>query len=394
MKPLSERTQFLKQSDIRAVTQLVNQYNGINLGQGICDLPTPDPVAEGAIEAINQHNSIYSYHSGISKLRKSVLDKINSFNGIPAKSEENIMISNGSTGAFVATVLSLLNPGDEVIQPEPFYGYHVNLLKILGFKPVFVPTEDKTWAIDFDAIEAAITPKTKAIIVTTPGNPTGKVWTDEELKKLLQLIKKHDLWAITDEVYEYMTYDGRSHNSLAAIDGAFERTITISSFSKTFNMTGWRLGYAAGPEEVIAKMGLISDLIYICPPTPLQHGLHEGLQMSDEYFDDMLKNYHIRRDMFSETMRKAGFSFTMPEGAYYLFAGFQELSGRVEGFENDKSACETFIKEAGVASVPGSAFFSNPEDGRYYLRFCYAKEMHILEKACEGIRKFAKKWNG
>lgn len=388
MKPLSDRTIDLRQSDIRAVTQMINRHNGINLGQGICDLPTPEAVKRGAIDAITKDQSIYSYHSGIERLRKDTVKKFQTFNKIPCKDESEVMITTGSTGAFVAACLSTLNPGDEVIQFEPFYGYHVNLLKILGFTPVFVPLEDKTWAVDFDALEKAITPRTKAIVITTPGNPNGKVWKETELTQLLALLQKYDLWAFTDEVYEYMTYDGNEHLSLASMDGAFERTITISSFSKTFNMTGWRLGSTTAPAPVIEKMGLISDLIYICPSTPLQYGLNEAFYMDMSYFTQMKKDYEKKRALFCSAMETAGFEFVRPQGAYYVFANFEALSAQRAGMLNDKQACETLIKEAGVASVPGSSFFSNPEKGRFYLRFCYAKEYDILERACNQLIVF------
>ncbi len=388
MKPLSDRTKGLRQSDIRAVTQMVNAYNGINLGQGICDLPTPDPVKQGAIEAIKKDRSIYSYHSGIEQLRKDTAQKFRDFNNIQCKHDTEVMITTGSTGAFVAACLATLNPGDEVIQFEPFYGYHVNLLKILGFKPVFVPLEDKTWEVDFEALEKAITAKTKAIVITTPGNPNGKVWTKTELEQLLGILQEHDLWAFTDEVYEYMIYDDNQHLSLASLPGGFERTITISSFSKTFNMTGWRLGSAIAPEHVIEKMGLISDLIYICASTPLQYGLDEAFRMDQGYFTQMKKDYNVKRDMFCDAMEQAGFEFERPQGAYYLFANFEKLSQKRNGMANDKEACETLIKEAGIASVPGSSFYNSPEDGKYYLRFCYAKEFDVLEKACEQIKGF------
>lgn len=391
MKELAKRTLDLRQSDIRAVTQMVNKHKGINLGQGICDLPTPEPVKKGAIGAINQNKSIYSYHSGIQNLRADTAEKFRKFNNIKCDGETEVMITTGSTGAFVAACLATLEPGDEVIQFEPFYGYHVNLLKILGFKPVFVPLEDKSWNVDFGRLEKAITPKTKAVVITTPGNPNGKVWSSDELKTMLGLLQKYDLWAFTDEVYEYMTYDGNEHVSLASLDDAFERTITISSFSKTFNMTGWRLGSAVGPAHVIDKMGLISDLIYICPPTPLQHGLAEAFHMDEAYFGIMKADYVKKRRMFCDALGDAGFEFREPQGAYYVFANFEKLSRDNPGMENDKATCETLIREARVASVPGSSFYANPEKGKYYLRFCYAKEYDVLEEACELIRGFRKK---
>ncbi|MCH8569407.1 MAG: pyridoxal phosphate-dependent aminotransferase [Balneolales bacterium] len=392
MKSFANRTKGLKQSGIRAVTQMVNAYNGINLGQGICDLPTPEPIKSGAINAVNQDKSIYSYHSGISSLRSHVAQKFRSHNGISCEAEKNVMITNGSTGAFVAACLSILEPGDEVIQPEPYYGYHVQLLKLLGFTPVFVPLKQKDWRPDLAAIENAITPRTKAIVVTNPGNPAGTVWSEKELEGLLGIMKKHHIWAFTDEVYEYMTYDGHSHISLASLDSAFERTLTMTSFSKTFNMTGWRLGAAVGPEALIEKMGLINDLIYICPPTPLQYGLKEAFLMDESYYDTLSAEYDRRRTLFCDSLKKAGFSFRRPEGAYYVFASFENIHrAGVPGFENDLTACEQLIKETGIGSVPGSSFFSNPEDGRFWLRFCYAKDVAVLEDACERLESFGKK---
>jgi len=385
MKELSSKTKALKQSDIRAVTALINQYKGINLGQGICDLPTPDPVKHGAIQAIQENKSIYSPYSGFPALKSAVLKKYQTFNKIPLENESEVMISVGSSGAFVSASMALFEPGDEVILFEPFYGYHLGLLKLVGVEPKFCLTKAPKWEIDFDDLESKITSKTKAIIITTPGNPNGKVWTKPELETLLALLIKYDLYAMVDEVYEYMTYDSFEHTSLASLQGALERTITISSYSKTFNMTGWRLGSACGPAEIIEKMGLISDLVYICAPTPLQHGLVEGLNMEQTYFDSMKADYQKKRDLFCKTLEDFGFDVYPPEGAYYAFVNFEKLSKTRKGFENDQAACKTLIQEAGVASVPGGSFFSNHEDGKYYLRFCYAKEWEVLNRACEQI---------
>ncbi|NBW93646.1 MAG: aminotransferase class I/II-fold pyridoxal phosphate-dependent enzyme, partial [Bacteroidetes bacterium] len=264
---LAERTAELKQSNIRAITLMLQDVDGINLGQGICDMPTPEPIKRGAHEAIDGDESIYSYYGGILKLREALLEKTRSYNRIPARSVDDVMVTVGSTGAFVATMFTLLDAGDEVIVFEPYYGYHCNLLKVMGAELRFVRTTSPGWEIDFDHVESLVTEKTKAIIVTTPNNPTGKVWSRDELERMRDLIVKHDLYAITDEIYEYMLYDGREHVSLASIEGAYDRTVTLSGFSKTYNMTGWRLGYAVGPEAIISKMGLLSDLIYICAPT-------------------------------------------------------------------------------------------------------------------------------
>jgi aminotransferase len=270
MKPLSSLTDDLVQSEIRAVTARVNAVKGINLGQGICDMPTPDAIKQGAKAAIDQDKSIYTPYDGVPVLKEQIMEKVRGLTHIPIQGPGNIMVTAGSTGGFVTSMFALLDPGDEVIQFEPFYGYHSRLLNLRGVKQKALPLHPPAWEVDFDRLEALITPRTKAFILTTPNNPCGKMWTRPELEQLLKLMIKHDLYAITDEVYEYMTYDGRGHLSLASLDGGFERTITLSSFSKTFNMTGWRLGYATGPQVIIEKMGLLSDLFYICAPSPLQ----------------------------------------------------------------------------------------------------------------------------
>ncbi|HYE57014.1 MAG TPA: pyridoxal phosphate-dependent aminotransferase [Rhodothermales bacterium] len=386
MRALAARTASLRQSDIRAVTAAVNRVGGINLGQGICDLSTPDPVKAGTFAAIEADRSIYTAYNGIAPLRQAIFEKARAFNGLPVASADEVMVSVGSTGAFVAAALTLFDPGDEAILLEPFYGYHSGLLNLLGVTPRFVKLEAPDWRVAFDTLEAAITPRTKAIVVTTPGNPHGKVWTEAELTQLLGLLERHDLWAITDEIYEYMTYDGRQHVSLGSLPGAYARTVTLSGFSKTLNMTGWRLGYAIAATPVIEKMGLVSDLVYICAPAPLQYGVAAALPLDEAYYSDLQTDYAARRALMGETLEACGFAAAYPEGAYYSFASFERLAHARSGFSNDRKACETLIAEAGVATVPGSAFFADPEDGRYHLRFCFAKEMPVLEEACARLR--------
>jgi aminotransferase len=386
MKSLANRTSALRQSDIRAVTFAVNRVDGINLGQGICDLPTPDPIKDAAKEAIDGDQSIYTSYAGIAKLRAGILEKAQTFNGIPAQSIEEIMVSVGATGAFVAAALTLFDPGDECILFEPFYGYHTGLLDLLGVEKKVIPLHPPDWRIDFDALESTITDRTKAVLLCTPNNPCGKVFSRDELEKLLEILQRHDLYAITDEIYEYMTYDGHEHVSLASLPGGFERTITLSGFSKTYNMTGWRLGYAIGPETVIAQMGLINDLVYICAPSPLQYGVTAAFEMDDSYFTELAEAYDARRTLMCETLEACGFEFEWPQGAYYVLASFERLAAQRTGFEDDRAATHTLIGQARVAAVPGNSFFADPEDGRYFLRFCFAKKMEELEEACRNLR--------
>ncbi len=385
MKSLAHRTEGLMQSGIRSITKLVNEVNGINLGQGICDMPTPDAIKAGAIQAVHDDHSIYTAYTGIAKLQAAIYEKAKAFNRLPCASRHDVMVSAGSTGAFVTAMFTLFEPGDEIILFEPFYGYHRNLLPLCGVTQRIVTLQPPDWGIDFDALEAAITPKTKAILVCTPANPCGKVWARQELTQLLVLLEKHDLYALTDEIYEYMVYDGHAHISLGSLPGAYERTITISGFSKTYNMTGWRLGYAVGPQPIIDKMGLLNDLFYICAPSPLQYGVAEAFSMPDTYFTEMLAAYTTKRKMLCEALEAIGFEMSWPQGSYYILANFERFAQTHEGFENDQAACEALIRSAGVASIPGRAFFEDPEDGRYFLRFCYAKEEPVLARACQDL---------
>lgn len=382
---LTERTETLGQSDIRAITDMVRAADGINLGQGICDLPTPEPIKERARQAITDNRSIYTHYAGIEQLREGILGKAQRYNGLPARSTDEVMVGVGATGTFVTAVLSLIEPGEEVILFEPFYGYHRNLLELLGARVRYVPTSPPDWAVDFEALETAITRRTKALVLNTPSNPSGKVWSQEELERLAKLMREHDLIAITDEIYEYMLYDGAEHISLGALSGAYERTVTISGFSKTYNMTGWRLGYAVGPAAIIEKMGLINDLMYICAARPLQHGVTAAFEeMDDAYFEEMMAAYRQRRQLMCETLEAIGFDVPWPAGAYYVFASFEPLAQR-PGFSDDKAAAQTLVQEAGVGTVSGRSFFSDPEKGRYLLRFCFAKEIPELEEACERL---------
>lgn len=386
MKPLAARTDALRQSDIRAVTFEVNRVGGINLGQGICDLATPTPIVEATVEALRDGSQIYTAYNGTQALREAIADKALSFNGIPVEGPESVVVSTGSTGAFLATVLTLFEPGDEVILFEPFYGYHAGILRLHGVRSVAVPLTKGggRWTFDPDRLADAITDRTKAVLVCTPANPSGKVWSESELAALYAEVERHDLWVLTDEIYEHMVYEGRRHLSPASRDGAYPRTITLSGFSKTFNMTGWRLGYAVAPAEVAEKIGLVNDLTTICAPAPLQHGLAAALPLPEAYYTQMLADYTAKRTRMVDALRACGFGADPPEGAYYVLAGLGDRLG-TPGFENARAATTTLIETAGVACVPGPSFFADPADGAGYLRFCYAKEASVLDEACDRL---------
>lgn len=380
----SDKTKNLKQSGIRAASTRCAKIGGINLGQGVCDMPTPEIIKQATYQAIESDHNMYSACEGVLSLRQAIADKLASFNGIKADAETEVIVTHGSTGAFISAITTLFNPGDEIILFEPFYGYHKNIIELQGFKTRGVPINLENFEIDFDALNKAITSNTRGIIICTPCNPSGKVFTKQELLKIGALVKQHNLWVITDEIYEYITYPGYTHISPASLDDFKNRTITISGFSKTYNMTGWRLGYAAGPAEVIAKMALVHDLLYICPPTPLQHGVLAAFNLQPNYYEKMRAIYLNNRNLVVDVLTTLGFKITVPQGAYYLLADFSNLS-----FADDEEAATKILENAKVATVPGRAFFTNETQGKKILRVCFALNETKIAKAMQQLTENA-----
>lgn len=381
MPQLSDMTKTLKQSGIRSASIRCNEVGGINLGQGICDLPVHPKIKQAACDAINMDHSRYSACDGVAQLKEAIAAKASRFNQINISKNE-VMVGHGATGVFVCTMMALFNPGDEVVIFEPFYGYHKNILDLQNIKlnPVSINVNDFT--INFDKLEAAITPKTRGIVICTPNNPSGKVFSQDELMKIADLAKIHDLYIITDEIYEYVTYPGHEHYSIASFPGCFERTVTISGFSKTYNMTGWRLGYAIANADIIEKMSLINDSLYVCASTPLQHAVVDALSLPDSYYQDMAEEYLHKRELVVNALRDMGFQLAMPQGAYYLLADFSKLP-----FDDDLAMSHFLLEKAKVATVPGRSFYINPEDGMKSVRFCFALSLEKLEAAMRQIKQ-------
>lgn len=378
----SQRVDFLQQSDIRRMTRECNLAGGINLGQGICDLPTPPEVLDEASKAILADKSVYSKFEGIDELREALGEKLHTHNKLDVDIDNDIVVTVGSTGAFACTIQGLFNPGDELMVFEPYYGYHLNTMRVGGVKPNFVTLEPPTWEFSAEKLEAALTPNTRGIVVNTPTNPSGKVFSREEMNTIAWFCQKHDLIAITDEIYEYILYDGLEHISLASLPGMYERTVTISGFSKTFSITGWRIGYAVAPPELSEAIGLVNDLFYVCAATPLQHGVARGMARLDpSYYAEMAADYEKKRDMFCAALTEAGLTPSVPAGAYYVLADISRF-----GFDNARDGAMHILREAGVASVPGSAFFQS-EAGESLTRFCYAKDWDVLEAAAERLSR-------
>jgi aminotransferase len=381
MNQISDRLRGLVQSDIRRMSRECERVGGINLGQGICDLPTIPELVEGACDAIRSNKATYSKFEGIDVLRERIARKVERHNGFTADPAKEIVVTVGSSGGFLAAAMATLNVGDEVILFEPYYGYHLNTFKVLGFEPKFVPLQAPDWTIDFDALRAAFTKKTKAIVVCTPSNPSGKMFTREELEKIGELCREFGAWIFTDEIYEYIVYDGRKHVSAASIPSIRDLAITISGFSKTFSITGWRVGYVIADERVAGPIGLMNDLFAICAPTPLQWGVARALEIGDDYYLQMAADYQKKRDMLADALSEAGFTPSVPQGAYYMLAKIPD------DFRDDKEAAQALLETTRVASVPGSAFFVS-EAGKRMLRFCFAKDFESLKEACKRLRAF------
>ncbi|HLZ34814.1 MAG TPA: aminotransferase class I/II-fold pyridoxal phosphate-dependent enzyme [Nitrospira sp.] len=377
---VNERMALLGHSEIRAMTQACVIEKGLNMAQGVCDTPAPSVVLKAAAQAMDEGKNVYSRFDGLSELRQALAAKLLRDNGIRANPETEITVSAGATGAFHAACLALLTPGDEVILFEPYYQYHISALLAVEATPVIVKMQAPDWTFSPDAIEQAVSSRTRAIIVNSPGNPSGKVFTREELDGVARVATRHDLFIFTDEIYEYFLYDGRRHVSMASLPDMAERTITIGGYSKTFSITGWRIGYSVAAERWAQAIGAMNDLLYVCAPTPLQAGVAAGIrELPDSYYRQLAKDYQAKRDRFCATLAQAGLAPSIPQGAYYVLADVTRLPGRT-----GKERAMHLLRTVGVAGVPGDAFFAGPEGSRF-IRFSYAKTDADLDEACRRI---------
>jgi aminotransferase len=364
------------------MTTLCDQMGGVNLAQGVCDTPVPAVVEETAIQAIRDGYNIYTRLDGIGRLRNAIAAKQQRDYGLEYDPETEVLVASGATGGLHAAVMALLNPGDEVLLFEPFYGYHVSTLKSMRMSPVFVPLAEPDWALDTDALKAAVTAKTRAIILNTPSNPGGKVFTRAEIEAIAEVCETHDLFLFTDEIYEYFVYDGAEHISAATLPGMRERTIVISGFSKTFSVTGWRLGYATADRKWMGAMSYFHDLTYVCAPSALQHGAAAGLELLPaSFYTELAAAHQDKRARILAALTDAGLTPSTPAGAYYVLADASKLPGTTAAVK-----ARNLLAATGVAAVAGSAFF-RPGRGENLLRFCFAKRDADLDDACERLRR-------
>jgi aminotransferase len=385
---LSELAPRVVQSEIRAMTAECDRIGGVNLAQGVCDTEVPAVVMEGAMQAMRDGHNIYTRMDGIARLRRAIAGKLARTHGLEADPEREVMVASGATGAFHAAAMALLNPGDEVLLFEPFYGYHVSTLRSMKVVSVAVALQRNEggagpdWAVDLAAVRAAITPRTRAMVVNTPSNPAGKVFTRAELEGLAAIAAEFDLFVFTDEIYEHFVYGGAEHVSPAVIPGMRERTILMSGFSKTFSVTGWRVGYLVADAKWMGAIAYFHDLLYVCAPAPFQHGCADGLEMLGKTFYARLAVEHeLKRGMLVDALRAAGMKPHVPDGAYYILASALGLPGKTAA-----EKARTLLAKTGVAAVAGSAFFA-PGSGRGedLLRFCFAKKDEDLIEACRRL---------
>lgn len=377
---IADRTRRFTESVIREMTRLILLHHGdqgINLAQGFPDFPAPAPVKEAACRAIMAGVNQYAITWGSKSLRDAVARKYRRHAGVEIDPEREVTVCCGATECMAATMLALVNPGDEVIVIEPFYENYWPDAVLAGATPKFVTLHEPDWRLDPDELRRAFSPRTKAIIINTPNNPTGKVFSRAELELIAGLCQEFNAVAITDEIYEHLVYEGE-HVRLMTLPGMRERTVTISGISKTYSLTGWRIGYIVAPPELTDAIRKVHDFLTVGAPAPLQEAAAVALDLPDEYYAQLLADYRARRDFLVGALAELGFRCFKPQGAYYIMADFTSL-----GFDNDVEFARYLVKEVGVATVPGSSFYADPAKGRNKVRFAFPKRLETLKRAVE-----------
>ncbi len=380
MPMLSGRVEHFVESVIRDMTRLALRHDAINLAQGFPDFPAPEELKRAAASAIMADYNQYSITWGAKDLRDGIARKAREYNHIEADPESEVTVTCGSTEAMMASMLALINEGDEVVVFEPFYENYGPDAAVSGAVPRFVPLKEDN-GIDEDALASAFNKKTRALILNTPNNPCGKIFTKNELKLIADLCVDYDVIAVTDEIYEYILYDNRRHASIASLDEMKDRTITISGFSKTYSVTGWRIGYALAEKNLTSAIRKVHDFLTVGAPAPLQHACVTALGFPGSYYKELVKMYDGKRKLLYNALIKAGFKCSMPEGAYYILADIPD------GVEmDDMDFAKYMVREIGVAAVPGSSFYRS-EAGKHKLRFTFSKKDETLMEAARRLEK-------
>ena len=379
---LSAKAGKFTESVIREMTRLAIQHSAVNLSQGFPDFPAPEEIKRAAQDAIARDVNQYAITWGAKAFRNGIAQKFERTQGVAVDPEREITVCCGATEAMLSSMLAIINPGDEVVVFEPFYENYGPDAILSGATPRFVKLQPPNWTFDPEELAAAFGPATKAIILNTPNNPTGKVFERAELECIRDLCNRWNAFAITDEIYEHMLYDGARHISPAAIEGLGDRTITINALSKTYSVTGWRVGWAISAPEVTAAIRKLHDFMTVGAAAPLQEAGVVAMGMPAEYYEKLARDYLERRDRLLGILTEAGFRCFKPRGAYYIMTDISAF-----GFPDDVAFAKFLVKEIGVACVPGSSFYRDPADGRNIVRFTFCKKETTLQAAAERLSK-------
>jgi len=385
MTKTARRTSTFNESVIREMTRIAHRTGAVNLAQGFPDFPMPAPMKEAACAAIQGDVNQYAITWGAPALRIAIAEKYRRWYDMPVDPDTEITVTCGATEAMAATFMALIDPGDEVIILEPFYENYGPDAELAGAKPIFVPLIGPNWDLDIERLAASITARTRAIVLNTPHNPTGKVFSRAEISAVAELAQRHNLLVFTDEIYEHLVYAGH-HHPIATWPGMRERTVTISGLSKTFSCTGWRLGYAIAPRELTNAIRKVHDFLTVGASAPLQAAGAVGMAFDAEYYNHLQLAYKQRRDVMMTALLKAGFSCGVPDGAYYVLADFSAIDpGR-----NDRDFAVWLAETIGVATVPGTSFYGDPGRGTSSVRFAFCKTFETLGRAAERLDQLSR----
>jgi aspartate/methionine/tyrosine aminotransferase len=379
---LSEKAAKFTESVIREMTRLAIHHGAVNLSQGFPDFAAPEEIKRAAQDAIARDVNQYAITWGAKAFRNAIAQKFQRTQGVRVDPEREITVCCGSTEAMISSMLAIINPADEVVVFEPFYENYGPDAILSGAAPRFVKLQPPHWTFDPDDLAAAFGPRTKAIILNTPNNPTGKVFERAELECIRDLCVRWNAFAVTDEIYEHMLYDGASHISPATIEGLSDRTITINALSKTYSVTGWRVGWAVAPPDVTSAIRKVHDFMTVGAAAPLQEAGVVAMGLPAEYYEKLARDYLVRRDRLLGILAEAGFRCFKPRGAYYIMTDISAF-----GFPDDVAFAKYLVKEIGVAAVPGSSFYRDPAEGRNHLRFTFCKKETTLQAAAERLSK-------
>jgi aspartate/methionine/tyrosine aminotransferase len=382
----AKRTESFQESVIRKMTRVSQQYKAINLAQGFPEKDPPEEVVQEAIRAIQQGNNQYSITWGLPALREAVAKKVFRFASLKVDPEKEVTITCGSSEAIMASLMALVNPGEKVIVFEPFYENYLPGLTMCGGIPVFVQLRDPNWVLDPSELKKAFSQRPKAVILNTPANPSGKVFSREEMEMVARFCQEVGTTVITDEIYEHILYDKVNHTSMASLPGMWERTVTISGISKTYSATGWRVGYVIACSTLMSAIRKCHDYMVVAAPTPFQMGSVMAMGLSDSYYGELQEFYQERRDFLLKVFEDLSVPVFRPSGAYYMMIRIDGL-----GCGDDEAFAMALVEKAGLAVVPGSSFYHHPQDGRDKVRICFAKKWETLHLVKERMERFLKK---